>query len=171
MTHPQQAAGSDDWRIGRRGGKCAGCSADFVPGAEAVSALYRAGETWERRDFCSRCFQEAPKRGEPFSWWAAVVPQPEAKKAVFDLGVAKEFFLRLLREDAPEQRSLRYLLALMLMRKKVVLLDGQTTDSRGEVMAVRVPPDDTTHEIVAVEIDEAESERLRDELGRLFQLT
>jgi hypothetical protein len=99
------------------------------------------------------------------------VPEPEKRKAVFDLNVAREFLRRLLREGAPERASLRYLLALLLMRKRVVKVLEQYSDERGDVMVVTIrPEDEESHEIVCAEIDEAESESLREELGRLFDL-
>lgn len=186
MTQP------DPWRFGRRGSGCAACAAAFVPGKEAVSAIYEAGAApdsagasaqptgtqdaapaggFERRDFCGPCFQDAQRRGGPFSWWSAVVPEPEKRKAVFDLGVAREFFQRLLRDDDPARASLRYLLALMLLRKRAVVLVGQEAVDGADVMTVRVPPDDeSVHEVRCVELDQAETERLRDELGRLFDM-
>ena len=167
----------DLWKFARRAGACAACGHALAAGAEAVSAIYAgdgaagAADAFQRRDFCGPCFQDAARRGSPFSWWSAVVPEPEKRKAVFDLGVAKEFFQRLLRDDDPSRASLRYLLALMLMRKRAVVLVGQERTERGEVMTVRVPPDeDELHEIPCVEVDEAETERVREDLGRLFAL-
>lgn len=166
--------GDTDFRIGRRGGVCAVCAKALVPGAPASSALYAApsaGESgFERRDFCAACFEDPAKRGEPFSWWTAVVPAPEVKKAVFDTGVAKEFLARLLREDAPERASLRYLLVLLLLRKKIVKVGDQFVREGREVMVVSVPPEETVYEVPCLEIDEAEATKLRDELGRLFAL-
>jgi len=164
-------ADKDSWAFGRRGAACAGCTGEFAPGAEVVSAIYASGETFERRDWCGPCFQDAARRGSPFSWWSGVVPEPEKKKAVFDLGVAKEFLQRLLREGDPSRESLRYLLTLLLLRNRVVVLVGQERGETGDVLTIRVPPDeDTLHEIPCPELDEAETERLRDELGRLFEL-
>lgn len=162
----------DDWKIARRGGGCAGCGAAFEPGREAVSAIYAGSPSFERRDWCGPCFQDASRRGDPFSWWSSVVPEPEKKKAVFDLGVAKEFLLRLLAEADPARDSLRYLLTLLLLRKKIVVLVGQEPDGTGaEVMTLRVPPDEeTVHQVRCVDLDQAETDRLRDELGRLFQI-
>jgi hypothetical protein len=168
----QPSSQQEAWRFGRRSGGCTGCGAAFQPGKDAVSAIYAAEATFERRDWCGACFQDPARRGTPFSWWSAVVPEPEKKKAVFDLGVAKEFLQRLLREDDPARRSLRYLLTLLLLRKRAVVLVGQEPRDGVDVLAVRVPPDEeTVHEIPCVELDEAETERLRDELGRLFQLS
>jgi hypothetical protein len=164
----------EGFKIGHRGGSCGACGAALTAGVAATSALYRApagGENaFERKDFCAPCFDDAAKRGEPFSWWTAVVPAPAEKKAVFDVGVAKEFLLRLLREDAAERASLRYLLALLLMRKKAVKVSDQFVKDGVDVMVLCVPPDESVFEVACLEIDEAESEKLRDELGRLFAL-
>lgn len=166
--------GGDDFKIGRRGGVCGSCGAALAPGAPASSALYRhpaGGETaFSRKDFCAACFDDAARRGEPFSWWTAVVPAPQEKKAVFDVGVARDFLLRLLREDAPERASLRYLLALLLMRKKAVKVGDQFVKDGIDVMVLSVPPDESVFEVPCLEIDEAEATKLRDELGRLFAL-
>ena len=166
--------GEDDFRIGRRATVCGACGAALAPGARASSALYRAAPGAEtsfvRRDFCGACFDDAGKRGEPFSWWTALVPQPVEKKAVFDVGVAREFLLRLFREDAPERASLRYLLTLLLLRKKGVKVGDQFVRDGVDVMVVSVPPDEAVFEVACLEIDEVEATRLRDELGRLFEL-
>jgi hypothetical protein len=168
-------SGGDDFKIGKRGGVCGACGAALAPGSRASSALYRAepgGEaSFVRRDFCGACFDDPARRGGPFSWWTAEVPQPvEAKKAVFDVGVAREFLVRLLKEDAAERASLRYLLALLLMRKKAVKVSDQFLKDGVEVMVLSVPPDETVFEVPCLEIDEAEAAKLRDELGRLFAL-
>ncbi len=166
--------GDGEFKIGRRGGTCAACGAALAPGASASSALYRepagGASAFSRKDFCAACFEDSGKRGTPFSWWTAVVPTPQEKKAVFDVGVAKEFLLRLLKEDAPERASLRHLLALLLMRKKAVKVGDQFLKDGVDVMVLSVPPDETVFEVPCVEIDEAEATKLRDDLGRLFAL-
>ena len=166
--------GDGDYEIGRRGPACAACAVALSPGASVTSALYRAPAggpaAFERKDFCAACFDDAGKRGEPFSWWSAVVPTPQVKKAVFDTGVAREFLRRLLKEDAPDRASLRYLLALLLMRKKIVKVTEQFVRDGTDVMVIALPPDEAVFEIPCLEIDEAESEKLREELGRLFAL-
>ena len=163
-----------DFKIGRRGGVCAACARVLAPGASASSALYRGvpggPNAFERKDFCAACFDDPSHRGAPFSWWTAVIAPPEVKKAVFDTGVAKEFLARLLKEDAPERASLRYLLVLLLLRKKLVKVTDQFQRDGVEVMVLTVPPDEAAYEVACLEIDEAEAHMLREELGRLFAL-
>ncbi len=142
-----------------------------MPGSEVSSAVYEDDDEFQRRDWCEACFADGSKIGEPFSRWAAEVPEPESKKATFDLGVAREFLQRLLQQDDAERDSLRYLLALLLMRKRVVKVLEQFTDEHGvERMTFTLPPDEAEHLIACPEIDEDESTTLRDQLGRLFDL-
>ena len=189
---------SPGWKTGHRGGGCARCGAEFTPGRIVVSCLYEVPEDddvpFARRDQCAACFDgdavasgASEDGGEtldgdaagvvvpgelrpPFSWWRSEVPQPEDKKAAFDLSVAREFLVRLLGQDDPERASLRYLLTLLLMRKRIVRVVEQFTDERGEIMSVRIPPDETVHEVLCPEIDEAETLSLRDQISNLFDL-
>lgn len=167
-------SGDGDFKIGRRGAACSSCSVALVPGATVSSALFKEtapdGGSFVRRDFCATCFGDDGRRGTPFSWWTAVLPPAVEKKAVFDLGVAREFLLRLLREDAPERASLRYLLVLLLMRKKAVKVTDQFVREGTERMVLSVPPDEQSFEVPCLPIDEAEAAKLREDLGRLFAL-
>jgi hypothetical protein len=167
------------WKTGHRGQGCGACAGEFAPGTIVVSALFEApladdaeedALPFARTDFCATCFDGAADTGSPFSWWRSVVPSPEEKKAAFDLGVAKEFLQRLLGEANPERAPLCYLLTLLLMRKRIVKVTEHFTDERGEIMAIRFPPDDTVHEVVCVELGEEETETLREQLAELFDL-
>lgn len=158
------------WKFERRGGACSGCETVFAPGSQVTSALYDGGEEFRRADWCESCFADAARRGEPYSHWTAEVPEPETRKAVFDLGVARDFLLRLIREDAAERASLRYLLSLLLLRKRAIRVLEQRGEPGAESMVFTIPPDETVHEIACPEIDEAEADALRSELGRLFDL-
>ncbi len=179
-----------DWKTGRRSGACARCATEFAPRDVVVSALFEGppihpsgadaladqdtlaedgAPPFERADLCSGCF-EAATAPAPFCWWRIEVPEPEKKRATLDLQVAREFLVRLLDERAPERAPLRYLLALLLMRKRLVKVIEQFSDERGEMMLVRLPPDETPHEIECPELDESVTESLRADLGRLFDL-
>jgi len=172
------------WRTGRRGAVCGRCEKAFVPRDAVISALFEMSDAsdgsdggdddapppFERADLCTACF-EAEDAPAPYSWWRTEVPEPDRRRAPLDLQVAREFLVRLLDEGAPERANLRYLLALLLMRKRLVRVEEQFRDAeRGELMVVTVPPDETLHEIPCPELGEEETAQLRDELGRLFDL-
>jgi len=172
-----------NWKTGKRGGACTRCEAQFAPLDAVVSALFEgavgasadqdladdAPPPFERADLCSACF-DAATSPPPFCWWRTEIPEPHKKRATLDLQVAREFLVRLLDERAPERAPLRYLLALLLMRKRLVKVVEQFSDERGEMMIVRLPPDETPHEIECPALDERVTESLRADLGRLFDL-
>ncbi len=168
------------WRTGHRAGVCGVCEAALEPGLEVVSTLHDVAAAdspadvdaaaFARHDFCGTCFDGEADTGTPFSWWRFVVPAPEEKKAAFDLSMAREFLVRLLGQDDAARAPLRYLLALLLMRKRMVRVDEQFSDDRGEIMSIRVPPDETVWEMICPELDEEETEALRVQLGELFDL-
>jgi len=173
---------STAWKTGHRGEGCGACQGDFAPGSVVVSALFEAVPTggdefddeaappFSRTDFCTTCFEGDADTGTPFSWWRFVVPAPEEKKATFDLGVAREFLQRLLGQNDPDRASLRYLLTLLLMRKRIVKVTEQFSDERGDVMSIRFPPGDDLFEVVCCELSEEETDSLREQLGALFEL-
>jgi hypothetical protein len=158
------------WKFDRRSGVCAGCESVFATGAQVTSALYEHEDEFRRADWCGTCFADPARRGDPYSHWTADVPEPQTRKAVFDQGVARDFLIRLIRENADARASLRYLLCLLLMRKRAVRVVEQRGGAGAETMVFTIPPDEDVHEIACPEIDEAEAESLREELGRLFDL-
>ncbi len=161
-------AAGGSWKLGRRATTCVGCDASFAPGAAVTSALHTGEGGFARRDWCETCFETASATA--FSWWTATLPLETDKKPTFDLSVAREFLVRLLAEGGEEREALRYLLVLLLMRKRIVRLHEQIDRDGVDVMIVTIPPSDEPHEISCPPIDEAEAESLRAELGRLFDL-
>ncbi len=62
-----------------------------------------------------------------YSFWLSTVPEPDAKKKLFvDDAVLMNLLRRLEDAEQPERLAFRYVLALILMRKKLVRYDGST---------------------------------------------
>ena len=85
-----------------------------------------ADEQLFREDFCADCWGAKPSQGDPktIGFWRTTVPAPrEKKKLLVDDELLINFFQRL--EDAaePVQVNLRFVLALVLMRKKLLIYD------------------------------------------------
>ena len=90
-----------------------------------------------RVDFCEVCWQagrrpvaEVVKEGEGnanrqggemFSFWKTLIPTPSEKKRLFvDDAVLVDLFQRLETKDAPQDMRFRFVLALILMRKRIL---------------------------------------------------
>jgi hypothetical protein len=173
-----------NFRIGRKGVGCAVCEREFAPGDEFVSAIYEAKNegdsaapdddvrTFTRLDTCPACFEQV--EDPAFSHWLTRRPTDEAKKPLLDLGMARDFLVRLCREQTPERQGLTYILTLLLLRKRRLKLVTQRVEDEVTVMdlTVKTGEADEVEEITVpvVELSEEETAEIESELGRLFGL-
>ncbi len=155
-----------DWKIGRKGQVCASCGTAFPHEVPFHSAIFLEGEAFLRRDLCERCFRAAPSA--PYSHWVTAIPKPEDHRRIFDLGLAAEFLRRLAGESDPARAPLAHLLALLLVRKRVVRL----VEIPGGAPRLRVEFHDGREalEIPAPPLSDADIPSLREELGGLLDL-
>jgi hypothetical protein len=165
-----------EWKIARKGSACARCERAFAPEEPFVSAIYLApipeggGEGFVREDRCPTCF-EAEER-EPFSRWTTRLPPAKEKQPLLDMGLAREFLLRLVREDDPSRRNLACILTLLLLRKRKVKLRGQRSEGEATILEVSVPTDEAEAEIEVEsrDLSDEETAEITAELSRLFGL-
>ena len=104
-----------------------------------------------------------------------LVTEPdEVKKPILDLGMARDFLVRLCREENAERRGLTYILTLLLLRKRRVKLVTQRVENEVTVMdlTVKTGEGDEVEEITVpvTDLTEEETTEIESELGRLFGL-
>jgi hypothetical protein len=158
---------ANDWQMPRRGATCHACEREFEPGDPVQAYLYESPEGYERRDFCTGC--EPPEQPAPVGFWKTCRPQPTARKAVtFDRAAIFEFFERLEDADTTEQHQLRFVLALLLWRKKMLKLDRSDTAEGTEVWHFVVPRTGAEHAVRRPDLDEEQLERLGTQLEALL---
>ncbi|WP_146516304.1 hypothetical protein [Rubripirellula amarantea] len=153
------------------------------------SVILESGDDYVRHDYSAESWTEPPEGA--IGWWKKRMPKSDDKKVVLAPPAVLVDLLRQM-EQSPEKAKSRYLLALMLMRRRVVRpLDtprseaAQTdvvadNDADGEggtegnatvkprVLHVEVAADKSTIEIPIVAISRGESVALRDELNELL---
>jgi hypothetical protein len=117
-----------DYQISRLTGRCSSCGKELGPGSEFVASVLpaAAGEEFSRQDHCPPCWESRARDAAPaaLAEWRSRVPQKEEKKKLFvDDEVLIQFFNRLEKEDDPARRCFRFVLALVLMRKKLLVYD------------------------------------------------
>lgn len=159
MTH--------EWQMPRRGEACSACRAAFEPGTAFNAYLYETSAGYERRDFCLIC--SPPAEPEPIGFWRTRRPQPTARKvAPFDREAVFAFFQRLSSPDTPERVQFRFVLALLLWRKKVLKFDDTVHADGNEIWRFTQPQTHDSFDVVRPELDEAEIERLSNQLEQLL---
>ena len=110
-----------EWEIKTRARQCARTREAFVDGATIFTLLFREGNGFRREDVSQEAWLQIRDSVEPFSFWKSKfqspptpAPDPMPKESV------EELLRRLLEQDLPEHINVRYVLAIMLERKKTL---------------------------------------------------
>ncbi|MEX2671571.1 MAG: hypothetical protein WD294_05610 [Phycisphaeraceae bacterium] len=116
---------SPSYDVQRPSGQCAFTGEPIQPGETYMATLVEEGELFRRVDVSMAVWEQGRRPEELFSYWQTVLPEREEKKKLF---VDNEVLMDLLRrlEDAqqPQRVAFRFVLALILMRKKLLRYDG-----------------------------------------------
>lgn len=158
---------STDWSMPRRAEQCAACGHPFEVGEAFQAFLYEGEAGYERRDYCRAC--EVPAEPAPIGSWLTRRPEPVARKVQpFDREAIFSFFERLEDAKEPHQIQFRFVLALLLWRKKVLRLDGTRESEAGESWEFVVPRTGAAHQVLRPPLDEEQLEQLSNQLEGLL---
>jgi hypothetical protein len=109
-------------------GRCAVTGRALIEGEEFYTALLESGETFVRRDYSVEAWTGPPEGA--FCFFKTRVPVREKRKKLFvDNAVLVHFFERLAGETEAVRVQFRFVLALILLRKRMLRYEGS---SRGE---------------------------------------
>jgi hypothetical protein len=112
---------SQEWNIQARALQCAVSGRPFEKGERVFSALYWRDGQYVRVDLGAEAWNARNDNIEPLSaWQTEFVPPPPPAPEALRKDDAESLLRRLMTENAPGMRNARYILALMLERKKVV---------------------------------------------------
>ena len=158
---------ANEWDMPRRGDACSACEHAFEPGEALRACLYEDEAGYARRDFCLQC----PPPDEPPSVarWQTHRPQPVAKPTqAFDRQTIFQLFVNLANAEQPEQQRLRFVLALLLWRKKVLRFESSEITDDGEAWQFGVPRAEDKHRVLRPDLDEEQLERLGTQLETIL---
>lgn len=90
-----------------------------------VAKSLAAGLGLKRLDISLQAWEQNQRPPQMFSYWRSTIPQPNQKKKLFvDDDVLVNLFRRLADATQPERLAFRFVLGLILMRKKMLRYDG-----------------------------------------------
>jgi hypothetical protein len=162
-----------DWNISRSQRRCSKCDKEFAEAEAYYSALYDTGADFERKDFCPGCWSapDGSPRERAFSFWKTEVPKAEEHKKVFvDDAVIFDFFQRLAgEEEQGVKRNFRYILGLMLMRKKVLKFKDVVREGDREYLVLRRSRTQEEHRVLDPKLTEQEMEDVKNELTQILE--
>lgn len=159
-----------DWEISRPNRHCETCGKDFGEEEELFSALMDQHTDFARQDFCPACWQ---KRGPAgcFSYWKTRIPRKdEPPKRFVDNEVLLNFFQRLEGEEEPLKVNFRYVLALLLVRKKLLKFKSIRRDGDKEYLVLHDKAEERDQDVLNPNLTEEEVGAVTEECGKLLNM-
>ncbi len=158
-----------DWEIKKPLGRCCVTGREFAPDEEYYAALVETSEGFERRDFC-REYWEA-NRPVVYCFWKTRMPNPQKKKQqmFIEPEMLLAFFDRLASETEPEKLNFRFVLMLILMRKKRLKYEAGRVDGGREIWTVRVVGQERLEEVVNPNLTDEQIQQLSEQMGQILQ--
>jgi len=159
----------DEWEINKPLGQCCGTGKKIEYGEEYFAALVETAEGLQRRDFCSDYWQS--EKPNVFCYWKTKLPDPGQKKRLFvDDEMLMAFFERLEQESEQEKINFRFVLTLILMRKRRLKYDSAKTENDREIWRLRVVGADKQFvDVINPHLDEEQIEQLTAQMGQILQ--
>ncbi|MFM7806814.1 MAG: hypothetical protein ACKPEA_02655 [Planctomycetota bacterium] len=106
--------------VGKPTFQCASTGEPLPAGTACVTAVRELPQGgFERLEYTLAAWQNGARPEGLLCWWKTVMPQPDAKRRlVLDDEAIEEVFDRLAEDDRPNRVAVRWLLAMILLRKK-----------------------------------------------------
>jgi len=110
-----------EWEIKARARQCAKSQEPFADGAIIYTMLFRDRNGFRREDISERVWSEIKGQVQPFSFWKSkyeAAPPPAPEPVPKESG--ESLLRKLIDEDQPDYVNARYVLSIMLERKKIL---------------------------------------------------
>lgn len=156
-----------DWSIAKFTGVCARSGRSLGEGEEFVSALISAENEVRRIDF-SLTEWNGPPDGALGYFRGRVPTREKPRRPAVDEVSLFEFFERLRDETDAARVRFRFVLALMLMRKRVLRFEASERTDEGETWVLRAPSDNSMHRVANPELSEEEAKDASEQLAALL---
>jgi hypothetical protein len=156
-----------DYEVQHSSRHCSITGREFAPGETYYSAIVAKGAEVIRHDYAADAWPGPPT--EAIGWWKSQVPnRAEGKKHWAPNDVMLQFWDELAMQ--PDKRDMRYVLTLLLVRRRVFRLEEEKLDDQGrEVLVVDCPRREATYEVPAVMPEPTRVDQIQEELAALLQ--
>ena len=162
-----------DYNIPKTGALCLSCQSHLAGGDELVAALRQRDGEFIREDYCLACWdkQDRSEDASVVGTWHTHVPRPdEKKKLLVDDEVLISFFRRLGDTEDPARINFRFVLALVLMRKKLLVYDRSDTDQAGtDVWTMHFRKSEEKHKVIDPKMDEEKIAEVSRSLSEIME--
>jgi len=159
----------EEWEIKKPLGQCCGTGQTICAGQEYFAALVETPEGLKRQDFCEQYWLQ--NKPAVYCYWKTKLPDSQEKKQLFvDDEMLMVFFDRLATETEPDKINFRFVLMLVLMRKRRLKYDSTAVKDGKEIWKLKVTGENRVVEVENPHLDEQQIERLSSQIGEILQV-
>ncbi|HEX5273455.1 MAG TPA: hypothetical protein VFW33_23320 [Gemmataceae bacterium] len=156
-----------DYQIQPNTRHCAATGRELRAGERFYSVLSQEGGKLVRRDYAAEAWRGPPEGA--FSFWSGRVPAGEqTRKLRIDDDLLADCFQRLEGQPEPAQVNFRYVVALLLMRRKRFKFDEARVEDGHEVLRVRCARTGARYDVVNPCLTEDEMIAVQDEVFKVL---
>jgi hypothetical protein len=162
-------AGSGGYDVARPLGKCHATGQTIEPGTRFMAALRETPVGFERLDLSVDAWQSFDRK-DILAFWQTVMPSPQqARKRLFvDDQVLCELFERLASTTEQNKLNFRFVLGLILMRKRMIVYESTRVDGGQEIWKVRFRGREDQLDLVNPHLAEQQVAEVSQQLGEIL---
>ncbi|MFM2095628.1 MAG: hypothetical protein RIS70_2752 [Planctomycetota bacterium] len=156
-----------DFEVHRASRRCAASDRELQPGEPFYSVLVPQGGNVVRLDYSRQAWKGPPENA--IGWWQARVPDQHTPKVQWAPNtVMLQYFEQLIAE--PDKHASAYVLALLLIRRRILRQEDVETDEQGQDwIKVFSPRSETHYRIQAILPEPEQAQQIQESLSRLLQ--
>jgi hypothetical protein len=157
-----------EFEISRTAGKCFVSERDLAEGEAYYAVLIETAEGFERRDYSLEAWSGPPDGS--YCHWRTRIPVRDHKprSLAIDQAMLSDLFVRLEDEDSEMKQRFRFVLALLLMRKRLLKFEQTTRDGEREFWQMRLTRDQSIHQVLNPQLTDDQIDRLSTQLMALL---
>lgn len=157
----------EKWEVARPSGVCAVTGRTLAEGEEYYGVLFEEGETFRRADYAVEAWNGAPEGA--YCYFKSRVPPRQKKKQLFiDDDLLINFFLRLGEEPDEGRMQFRFVLALILMRKRLLRYEQTLQEDGREYWQMRLLREQSLHRVLNPQLTDQQVAGVSAQLGAVL---
>src|SRR3954447_12238461 len=152
-----------DYQIQASSRRCAATGREIAPGERYYSVLLDQGTSFVRQDYSLEAWRGPPPA--TFSFWQGRLSQSGApKRQPIDDELLLDCFARLEGEMEPGKQAFRFVLALLLVRRKRLRMEDSSSEGGQEILVLRDGRSKAKYLVIDPGLPDDELESVQDEV-------
>ncbi len=157
-----------EWHVQTPTGRCAATQRPIAEGDPFYAVLFEQGDSFRRADYSVESWSGPPKGCYCYFKTQMPVKSAKRKKVFVDDELLIEFFRRLESDPDPARLQFRFVLGLILLRKRVFRFDGSSRENNQEVWNMTLMRDRSEHRLINPELTADQTVAVNQQLGAIL---